>query len=65
MSEKLYYEVVETEVGYAWKVYHYDPTGNREIVVARSSQRTFYTEGQAADDCCEWQEANGIDAELS
>lgn len=65
MPEKMYYEVVESSSGwFGWKVYHYDSTGNREIVVARSS-RTFYSEGQAADNCCQWQEDNGVDAELS
>jgi hypothetical protein len=63
MSEKLYYEVVESGAGFGWKVYRYDSSGNRDIVVARSS-RAFYTEGQAADDCCQWQEDNGVDAEL-
>jgi hypothetical protein len=64
MSEEMYYEVVEQSGWFGWKVYHYDLTGNREIVVARSSKK-FDTEGQAADDCCQWQEDNGVDAELS
>jgi hypothetical protein len=64
MSEKLYYEVVEESGWFGWKVYHYDSTGNREIVVARSSKE-FATAEEAVDDCSEWQDDNGVDARLS
>jgi hypothetical protein len=64
MSEKLYYEVVEDSGWFGWKVYHYDSTGNHERVVARSFKR-FATPEEAADDCSDWQDDNGVDAELS
>jgi hypothetical protein len=65
MPEKLYYEVVERSSGwFTWKVYHYDSTGNHEVVVTRSS-KDFATSGDAADDCSDWQDENNVDAKLS
>lgn len=63
MSEEMYYKVVEQSGWFGWKVYHYDSTGNREIVVARSSEE-FATPEEAADNCSDWQDDNGVDAEL-
>ena len=63
-SEKLYWESYDTDGGWAWKIYHYDETGNREIILHRSARKFGYHEN-ADDDCCQFQDDNGIDAELS
>lgn len=67
-SKQHYYEVVGSKGSdtgpYSWKVYHYDETGNKEIIIARSTSH-FKTEAQAINDCVDWLEDNGIEAELS
>lgn len=41
-------------------VYHYDETGNREIIVHKTEVEV--TEGDAEDAVVDWMEANKIDA---
>ena len=45
------------------KVYTYDPTGNKEIVVWKSDEE-YKTEFEAQDAAIEWAEANNLEVEL-
>lgn len=66
MTTKQYYGAIGAKMNdRAWfgRVYHYDVTGNREIVDWQSS-RTFETKAQAINAACEWCEENDVDAEL-
>lgn len=62
-SKQHYYETVESGGGYGWKIYHYDASGNKEIVVHRS-EKDYDTEPEAEDACVEFMEEKGIDAEM-
>lgn len=59
-----YYETFEASGYFGWRIFHYDETGNIEVVVFRSTKK-YGTEGLAADACSEFQEDNNIDAELA
>lgn len=60
---KYYYEANADKTGqFVWKVYHYDPTGNKEMVVA--TKGGFDDKNKALDAASEWMEDNNIDAEL-
>lgn len=63
-SKTRYYEVVDEEDRFSWRVYHYDPSGNRVVVLARSD-RYYDTPAEAEDACTTWQEENGVDATLA
>jgi hypothetical protein len=62
-SKNMYYEAIQKDGGWYWKIYHYDQSGNKEIVVYRSD-RGYDSGPEAEDACCEFQEANNINAEL-
>ncbi len=62
---KYFYETYKTPGGWRWKVYHYDATGQQEIVTARSDTKSYVTEEQAADACAQWLDDYGIGAELA
>lgn len=65
MPNRLYYEAyLSPDRGWKWKIYHYDSSGNREIIDHRSPDG-FDTKADAEDDCCDFQDDHGIDAELS
>jgi hypothetical protein len=61
-SKKHYYEVTGTSP-YGWKVYHYDSSGNKEVIVAKSN-RSYDSPDRAHDAACEWLEDNNLDAEM-
>lgn len=62
---KYYYEITGSGP-FGWKVYHYDASGNNEVVIARANPTTLYaSKEQALDGACEWMEDNNINAELS
>ncbi len=63
MDKRLYYEAYETDMGWMWKVYHYDQSGNKEVRVAQGG--SFDSPEDAMDACSVWQEENNVDAELS
>jgi len=58
-----YYETYERDGAWYWKVYQYDKTGNREVVLKDGGP--FSDEGDAADHCCNWMEEAGVEAELA
>lgn len=60
---KNYYEATTRKGLFGWKIYHYDATGEKEVVVARG-EPTYKTEGFAIDAASEWMEDNNIEAEL-
>lgn len=62
-NSKHYYEATVKNKQYGWKVYHYDTTGEKEIIVGRGEPK-YDTENQALDAAGEWMEENDIDAEL-
>lgn len=65
-SKQHYYEAVSSPLGDTWlfKVYHYDPTGNKEIIIHRSDWD--YDDRESAEDAAvTWCEEHDIDAKLS
>jgi hypothetical protein len=68
LSKQHYYEALHARIKGTWrfKVYHYDPAGQTEIIVHESTHDAAYESIEAAEDAaCEWAEANGIDAEMA
>lgn len=64
MERDLYHETYEKFDGWYWKIYHYDNTGNKEIILHKSTKSFHYRE-DAENDCYQFQEDNDIDAELA
>lgn len=63
-SKDHFYEAYQDKHdAWRWKVYHYDVTGNKEIIVAKA-ERGFDTRGEAEDAANDWLEEHDIDAEL-
>lgn len=62
MKTKYYYESFATQGGFAWKVYHYDESGNKEIV--DRVERGFQSQEKALDAAGEFMEEQNIDGEL-
>jgi hypothetical protein len=61
--DKLYYEAYTGKNGrYGWKVYHYDETGNKEIIDHKKDALHRSVE-DAENECCEYMEEKGIEAE--
>lgn len=63
-SQTYYYTARETDDGWVWRVYHYDPSGNQEIVVARG-ERGLDGQGLALDAAGDWCDEHNVDAELA
>jgi len=62
-SEQHYYSARVLPNGqYQGRVYHYDETGNRQIVV--HATELYDTEGETLDTACGWAEDHSIDVEL-
>lgn len=57
MSATNYIETFERDGFYRWKIYHYDETGNREIIISRSSGE-FGSRSEAVNDATDWIEDN-------
>lgn len=62
-SDKHYYEATVKNKQYGWKVYHYDMTGEKEIIVGRGEPK-HESEEKALDACSDWMEDNEINAEF-
>ena len=64
MGGRAYYESYPVAGGHRWKIYHYDPSGDNEVLVGRSGQ-VYDTADEAVDACGEHMDDNDIDAELA
>lgn len=62
-SKQSYCEVYKRGTGVGFKVYHYDSTGNNEIVIHRSDP-IYRDKIDAENAAADWCEANNIDAEM-
>lgn len=62
-SKKHYYASNEEAGRYRGIVYHYDPSGNRQMVVWKSDE-LFDSEEEAQDAACDWAMENDIEAEM-
>jgi hypothetical protein len=60
---KKWYEAYEKNGYWQWKIYHYDETGNKEII-DYASKRGFIDRDKAEDNVCLFMEENNIEAEL-
>jgi hypothetical protein len=60
---KFYLETWGEAGSYGWKIYHYDETGNRELLDHRSVA-TFDSPNQAVDAGVEFADEKGIEVEI-
>lgn len=62
-SKTIYYESVERDDGWGWKVYHYDATGNRQVIMGSGGPHD--EEPDALDAATDWCEERDISAKLA
>lgn len=64
-GQELYYEAYEAfDGGWYWKIYHYDESGNDEVVL-HFARGGYSTQEEAEDACADYMEDHGIEATLS